>query len=292
MCSAILITVLPSDLHAEELQLLSSIEPVNKLVAEIVGNRHDRRVLWRKNQSVHNVSFKPSQINAVTDADLIFWVGPMLESPLDTLLSSVDIAEKSIRLANADVYYLKDGEGVHENACVADWHECDPHIWLSTSNAEVMATAIARALEAYDPDNAWFYNRNLDAYKEKTRQHLLRKALAGPPSEANILVLHNGWQYLGILGYEVLGEHGLEYVGAKTALELQRKVRHQNIDCILAGPMTKLALAENVLAEVEQSPGLLTLDPMGADFPDETSFLDYLELSRKSITHCSVAISD
>ena len=282
-------TMLPSTLCAEELRLLSSIEPVNKLVAEIAGEQHSRAVLWRKNQSVHSVSFKPSQIRAVAEADLIFWVGPMLETPLAALLESKGLHGKSVRLATPRAYYLKHGKGVREDVCVQDWHECDPHIWFG--NADVMAEEITKAFLEHDPDNAELYNRNFELFKEKSMQSLLGKVRRGRQSPKNILALHNGWQYLGVQGYEIFSEHGFEYIGAKSALELERKLKTQNVDCVLVGPMTRLALLENILSDVDQRPPLLILDPMGSDYPADTSFFDYLELSRQSIRQCKIVLS-
>jgi len=289
-CCALLMGLLPSALMAKELKILSSIEPVNKLVAAIAGEKHTREVLLRKNQSVHNVSFKPSQIKRVADADVVFWVGPMLEAALGSLLSSDAHNAKSIRLATENTRYLKHGKDVAEPECAMDWHECDPHIWFSALHATSMVAEIAQALIDFDPENTELYTQNLAAFEAKANASRLRRLANRASDQANVLVLHNGWQYLGLPGYQVLSEHGLEYVGGATALELEQKLRSNNVACVLAGPMTRLALVESLASDLERSAPVLVLDPMGSDFASDISFFDYLQLTRRSIEQCSIVV--
>jgi len=254
-----LLVFLPVVASSEELKILSSIEPINKLVAEITGEKHTREVLWRKNQSVHNVSFKPTQIRRVVEADVVFWVGPMLETALESLIVVGADDEKSVRLTGANTRYWKQSEYVSEQECGHDWHECDPHIWFSKAHALKMATKITIALSTADPDNAEFYSRNLAAFDDRLLVDLLVPVANRRLEQPKFLALHNGWQYLGLPGYEVLSEHGLEYVGGATALDLQNKLQSNDVACLLAGPMTRLALVQNLISDLERSPPLLTL---------------------------------
>jgi zinc transport system substrate-binding protein len=75
-----LLAFLFSDLALAEdkpLQLLSSIKPVQLIVAAIAGDRAQVDVLLPATTSPHLYQLRPSDRQALSDADKVFWIGPL-----------------------------------------------------------------------------------------------------------------------------------------------------------------------------------------------------------------------
>lgn len=80
---------------AEELRVVTSIKPVHSLVASVMAGVGVPHLLVKGGASAHTYSMKPSDAEALQDAELIFWVGHDMETflrgPLKTLAADADV---------------------------------------------------------------------------------------------------------------------------------------------------------------------------------------------------------
>ncbi|MBV2093173.1 MAG: zinc ABC transporter substrate-binding protein, partial [Candidatus Thiodiazotropha sp. (ex Ctena orbiculata)] len=74
-------TLLFSSSSFAGLKVVVSILPVHSLVSGLMSGVGEPYLLLKGNQSPHTMTLKPSDARAMSEADLLLWVGESLESP-------------------------------------------------------------------------------------------------------------------------------------------------------------------------------------------------------------------
>jgi zinc transport system substrate-binding protein len=281
-----------------------SIKPIHSLVAGVMEGVGEPVLLVLGTGSEHSYSLRPSQARALTQADLVFWVGETMETflikPLQVFSGNAKVVElwevpyltllptreggmweahdQGHEEADADHAegehadeHEDEGEHADSNHDADDDHahgEIDMHIWLDPSNAKVLVPAIATALSDADPGNASTYQAN--AARLGQRLDEIDRSLQGrlaAVADRPYVVFHDAYQYF---------EHryGVKAVGAITINPTLRPgaQRLQEIH----GQLEHLDAA-CVFAEPQFEPALVdtviegtgankgVLDPLGAD---------------------------
>lgn len=184
---------------AEVPNVVTDFGPIHSLVVQVMGNLGDPVLLLPKGGDPHDFQLKPSQAQALTDADLIFWNGPELMPALDDAITSLGADARSVALLHkggGKVRIYDGGEGT------------DPHAWLDPTNAETWLATIAFELSAKDQGNAATYSANA-----ATAQTALRAldaeitAQLAPVKDKPFVVFHDA------LGY-FADHYGLKVAGA------------------------------------------------------------------------------
>lgn len=86
-------------LPAQATEVATSIKPLELLVRAVAGDSVKVTTLVPPGASPHTYTMRPSQRRALQDADLIFWVGPEMESFLIRLLAGEEFHDRAIALA-------------------------------------------------------------------------------------------------------------------------------------------------------------------------------------------------
>ena len=271
--------------ESRSLRIVASIKPVHSLVAAITQGVSEAELLMSTNQSPHHYSLRPSERRMLANADVIFWIGPNLESFMPRILESLDDNSKAmaliqtsglkllpVRSADHDHGHAGVGDNDHadetpeHNAHTPDrsYANIDAHIWLNTTNVETLIDAITRRLIAIDPEHRPQYQANSRALRaEVTRlRSQLQQSLSAV--DTAFITYHDGYQYFE-------NEFGLYNVGFVTSSELQPGARHmsqlkqmieeQGIACIFYDAPAKPPLLKTLLSESEA--GTFMLDPVG-----------------------------
>ncbi|MDJ0930508.1 zinc ABC transporter substrate-binding protein [Breoghania sp.] len=86
-----------SIVHAEVPKVVTSIEPIDALVAGVMGDLGTAQLLVQGGASPHTYALKPSDARALNDADVVFRVGENLETflnhPLETLSEKATVVD-------------------------------------------------------------------------------------------------------------------------------------------------------------------------------------------------------
>ncbi len=148
--------------------------------------------------------------------------------------------------------------------------DTDPHIWLDPRNADIITQYIVEILSETDPENTAIYQSNGNNIRlrlKKLDQELLEKMAA--VSKKAYLVFHDAYQYfekryqLNSLTSVTLG------IGHSTSvqrmMELQQKIKNNNIICIFTEPQFSPKLVQTVIAGSSVKKGIL--DPLGSKIP-------------------------
>lgn len=300
--------------------VVASIGPVHSLVAGVMAGVGEPHLLVEGGQSPHTYALRPSDAAELQNADVVFWIGPELESFLNTPLQALTRDARVYPLADADGIVLRayrdDDEGGHDDHDSAhDSHDdahhdghhdaeahdhdhghdhdhdgADPHIWLSPENAAAMVRQIATGLSAADPANADRYRTNETAVIG--RLTALDGALAEdltPVRNTPYIVFHDAYQYFE-------AHYGLQSAGTITVspdrpasaaklVEIRKTIADAGAVCVFSEPQFQPAIVQTVIEGTDARTGVL--DPLGADLaPGPDAYFLLLENLAASLKHC------
>lgn len=223
----------------QSIEVVSSIRPVHSLVQAIMQGVAMPTLLLDGSQSPHHTSLRPSDIRKLANADLVFWIGPSMETTLPRVLQnlSADIRQVSL-LDNPHLKLLlrrsSDSHAAHEHG-----HDdnTDPHIWLNTTNVDLMLDQIASVLSELDPAHATQYTRNsklMHQSIDKLRKQI-RQILNTP--HKNYISYHDAYQYFekefGLTNAGIVSTTENLQAGARHLHELRQLITQQNITCLV-----------------------------------------------------------
>ena len=253
-------------------------------------------------------------------ARIIFRVGPGLEQTLDKPLAALGTQARIVSLMDApDIKLLPirrseirmpndHGPSSHNNEPAGvtrnDGHHhetsapdaagkmflADPHIWLSTRNAEAMAVHIAIILSDINPGNASTYEANLARLRRQLRQlENELKTLTADVATVPYLTYHDAFGYFEAqFGLKPLGfitPHPGETIGARRYGEIRRAVREGGVSCIFTEPQYTPKLAASLARESGVRLG--KLDPLGAGIsPGPELYFDLLRQTARNMRQC------
>lgn len=131
-----------------------SIKPLEHLVAGLTAGVTEPTLVVRPGQDPHQIALRPSERRVLADADVLLWIGPAMELPLEELVQQIDASVLTAQ-SLAGLHLLEASPGP------------DPHLWLDTRNAEQIAVAVVQQLVTLDPDNRAQYEANLAGFRRE-----------------------------------------------------------------------------------------------------------------------------
>ena len=299
VCAAIFAAV-PASADAA-LRVAASIKPVHSLVASVMEGVGEPGLILEAAASPHLTSLKPSQAAILQDADLVFWIGPELETFLAKSISVIGSGARAVALADADgVIRLKfrtggdfaqhhhsdenhgdserhENAGGHEDHAEHDKHGeredhaehgLDTHIWLDPENAKVFVRAINAALADADPQNAQRYSENarrmLDELNRLTSEV---ETILEPVAGRSFIAFHDAYQHFEMrFGVRAAGTVAVNpdvRPGAANIAEIRRTIGRLGATCVFSEPQFENRLVTVIVEGTGARAGVL--DPLGAE---------------------------
>ena len=263
LMSAVAFCLLAPAVQAQTLRVITDIPPVHALVSSVMGDLGAPDLLLGKGGDTHDFQLRPSQAQALTEADLIIWVGPELTSWLDRALTGLEADAPQMRLLAVPDTALQpygDAEGHdhdhdhdhgHEAEDAEDGAGIDPHAWLDPHNAFLWLDAIAAELAKLDPANAETYAANArSAQAEVTALEVEIAASLAPIQDQPFAVFHDAYGYFsGHFGLKVVGSVRLGDAtspGAAHLAALGQDLAAQNAVCLFPEVNHDAALARTL----------------------------------------------
>lgn len=272
-------------------RVVVSLEPLQTLADTVMDGVGTSTVLLPGGASPHSYALKPSQMLALERADLVFWIGPGLETFLARPLASLPARVQVVALAELPGLQLlpvrRGGAWETGHAEAAEEHDhhagsFDQHIWLSTARARLLAGEICRRLSQLDAGHAPRYRANLERLSRQltTLHNQLEKQLA-PFRQRPYLVFHDAYHYFE----DEFGLHPVGAVsispkrppGARRLRELQAEIKQRQVRCIFREPQFPPRLVGMLTAGTDVRTGVL--DPLGSQLPKGAE--GYLTLMRQ-----------
>lgn len=273
--------------QAEAPNVVADIAPVHSLVAQAMAGVGEPELIVSPGASPHQYALRPSQAEAIQNADVVFWTSPGLTPWLEEAMSALSGTAESVELIaapgtrtlpfregalfEAHDHDAHDEEGHDDHAAPHDGHAHegeDPHAWLAPENAKLWLGVIAGELAKRDPANAARYAANAEAGRAAIDAATaeVRTRLA-PVRGKGFIVFHDAYQYfetsfdMPAAGAISIGD--AVKPGPARLSEIEERIRAAKVTCVLAEPQFNAELVSAVTAGTEARAGVL--DPLGAD---------------------------
>ena len=281
-------------------QVLATIKPVHSLVAGVMQGVGEPDLLIRGALSAHSYELKPSDARKLHEADVIFEIGPGMETYLSGPLKALSGRATVVALEQAPGVKLlparhgglwgDEDEDEHGHGHGHAHGPHDPHIWLDPHNAVAMTRAIAAALIARDPAHAAAYRKN-EARQIAMLQALDRELAArlAPVRARPYMVFHDAYRYLeeryGLSSVGAVTVAPDRPIGTRRAVALRETIVRGGVVCLFREPQ----FPPKLIAALNRGTGarIGVLDPLGADLePGPGLYPRLLRDLAQSLTSC------
>ncbi|MFJ3486716.1 zinc ABC transporter substrate-binding protein ZnuA [Pseudomonas sp. NPDC090202] len=260
-----------------DVRVLTSIKPLQLIAAAVQDGVAVPEVLLPPGASPHNYALRPSDVRRVQDVDLLYWIGPDMETFLPRVLngrSKESVAVQS--LPGMQLRHFVAGEGHHDDDD-DDEHDhdhrpgsLDAHLWLSSVNARVIAAKMAADLSQADPANAARYESNLktfdaqmDAMDAKIKQRVAKI------TDKKFFVFHEAFDYFedayGLKHAGVFAVSSEVQPGAQHVAAMRARLAEFGKTCVFSEPPLRPKLADTLSAGLPVK--LAELDALGGYTP-------------------------
>ena len=280
ICAALcaLGTMLSASANATD--VVVSIKPIHALVAGVMGNTGNPRLMLTGTASPHTYQMRPSEAEALASADLVVWVGENMETFLDRPIANLGSGAHVLTLhESAGMELLPSREGgiwsdedpeVHVDEHDDHGHdhgEFDLHIWLDPGNARRIVDVVADALIRIDPGHTEAYRGNAETMR--MRIDALETSLGvqlAPVRQRAFIVFHDGYRYFehafALNSKGAVAVDPARPPGARRLAELRAALVEHDVRCVFTEPQFEPDLIRTVIegSTVRTAP----LDPLGA----------------------------
>lgn len=272
------------------------IAPVHSLVAQVMGTLGTPALVVSPGSSPHGYSLRPSEAQALQDADVVFWVSagltPWLADTIGTLTpeaTRVELLEEegTTKLPKRESALFErhghkegaddedhDGENhdkdegeSHEQGSDSDVHRAhDAHAWLDPSNAAIWLDTIADTLSKSDPANSEAYRANAAAGMAELDELATEiQDILTPLRGRGFIVFHDAYQYFeNAFDFPAFGAISISDASKPSPARIQQihdRVAQANVTCVLTEPQFNPDLVNTVLDGTEARTS--TTDPLG-----------------------------
>jgi zinc transport system substrate-binding protein len=257
-------------------RVLTSIKPLQLIAAAVQDGIAVPEVLLPPGASPHNYALRPSDVRRVQEADLLYWIGPDMETFLPRVLSgrskaSVPVASlpgMHLRHFTASAEHHDDDEDEHDHDHRPG--SVDAHLWLSSVNARVIAAKMAADLSQADPDNAARYESNTKAFDARldALDAKIKQRVAGISSK-QYFVFHEAFDYFeeayGLKHAGVFAVSSEVQPGAQHVAAMRARLTEFGKTCVFSEPPLRPRLADTLSAGLPVK--LAELDGLGGYTP-------------------------
>jgi len=284
--------------------VVTSIKPLELLVKAVAGDTANVSTLVPPGSSPHNYSMKPSQRQALEQADVIFWVGPEMETFLSRLLGGHEFENRVVLLGEASEGERDHHEENHDNHDQHGDHNAhsnhshghnhgegeDPHLWVDPQLALSMAHTIYNRLATLKgadkeelQDNLNRFEQNLNATEQEINASLI------PLKQISLFAYHNAFERFAE-HYELQLDGVLTLnpelsPGARHIAEVQGKLQQANQPCLLTEPQFNRQWWRSITEGLDVT--FSTWDPLATDIEsDDQGYIKFQQSIADAVLAC------
>jgi zinc transport system substrate-binding protein len=243
--------------------VVAAFYPLVFIAQYVAGNEADVTSVTPAGVEPHDIELTSAQVRAITESDLLLYVGEDFQPSLEELLPEVENELDALEIDGAD-------------------RPGDPHVWLDPVLMIAIAQQFTDQLAEADPRNARFYRTNLENLTARLneldddfQQGLSRCA------RREIVTSHSAFGYLADrYNLEQIGIAGIEpnqEPSARRLNEVSELVRDRGVTTIFFEALLPEDLAETVAGETGAQTAML--DPL--ESPPASG--DYLSAMRGNL---------
>ena len=203
----------------DPIRVTTTVGMVADAVRNVGGDRVDVTALMGPGIDPHLYSPGASDIAALGEADIIFYVGLELEGRMADTLEGV---------SRMGIPVIAVGENTPDDQLMTlpEYEDApDPHIWFSVPLWQTAVDIVRDALVEHYPDDAEYFEANAAAYQEEldALDAYVREQAETVPEEQRVLITaHDAFGYFGKeYGFEVRGIQGVSTSSEASAGDIQ-----------------------------------------------------------------------
>ncbi|WP_199911567.1 zinc ABC transporter substrate-binding protein [Dongshaea marina] len=269
--------------------------------------------------SPHQYSLRPSQARALSNAQVVFWMGEGLTPWLEKAMVNVAGSAQKIEMLEVDGttrYQFREGasfeghshhqeeishsEEHHDHQAdenSSHHHEqhdhqgVDPHAWLDPENAKVWVVEIKRVLSEQDPEHAVVYEHNANKTIASLDQLIATtgKQINGL-GKPKFIVFHDAYQYFEkrfkIPATGSISLSDAEDPSPARIAKIRTTVNKLGVSCIFTEPQFNPGLVNNVFEGTKVSV-IGVIDPLGANIkPGNEHYTKLIQAMANSLSQC------
>lgn len=231
------------------LRVLASIRPLQLVALAVGGDAVRTDALLDPQFSPHDYQLRPSDRAKLSDADIVFWVGPKLEAFLQSPLKAI--------AGGATIVGVQDADD-------------DPHIWMDPLATAQIAKRMAAVFAAARPQRRAYFegNANRLAAMLEHQDAAHRAQLERFSTLRGFMVSHDAYSRFerryGLVHRAALTDAADVPPSAKSLMVIERELDEGRIACIWRQPQEgrlyqRLVAGRNIRA--------VTIDAMAAQIP-------------------------
>jgi zinc transport system substrate-binding protein len=260
-----------------DVRVLTSIKPLQLIAAAVQEGVAVPEVLLPPGASPHNYALRPSDVRRVQDVDLLYWIGPDMETFLPRV--SASRTKASVPVQSLPGMHLRHftASSDHHDEGDEDEHDhdhrpgsIDAHLWLSSFNARVIAAKMAADLSQADPGNAARYASNVKAFDARldALDSKIKQRVAGI-TDKKYFVFHEAFDYFeeayGLKHAGVFAVSSEVQPGAQHVAAMRARLAEYGKTCVFSEPPLRPRLADTLSAGLPVK--LAELDGLGGYTP-------------------------
>ncbi len=283
--------------YGDGLKIVTTIPPLYSLTAHLIEGTNTKLTnILPPNASPHTYQLTFETARALAEADLVVMNGLELELFLERSLHDVKglvvVASEGIELIkdhhyddhdhHHDDHHYDDHDHHHDDHHYDDHDhhhgEYNPHVWLSPSNAIVMADNILIALMEGDAENEEIYRRNFEELRGKLKD--LQEEIHAKISRLEVghyLVFHDAYPYFerdfGIRAKAFIEEFPGKEPSARYLAGLVDMIVEKGVEVIFTEPQFSPKLVETLAKDYGLR--VAELDPLGSEI-SKTVYFDMM----------------
>lgn len=276
------------------LRVVTTVAPISSIVRNIGGDRILLRGIVPDGTNSHTFEPAPSDVKILAKADVLIANGLDLEDPT-IALAKANLPEDAVIFTLGDKTIEPD-HYAYDFSFPKDKGHPNPHLWTNVPYAMTYAKLTAGELARLDPDNADYYQQNLDRYL--TALQTLDDAIHAtvdsiPEANRRLLTYHDSWAYFA-------PNYGMTVIGAiqpsdfsepspREVANLIDQIKTEHLPAVFGSEV----FPSGVLEQIANEAGADYVDDLRDDEPPgEPNTLDhtYIGMMKKNLIIMATAL--
>ena len=268
LSALLLISLLSGCTQAECAQVAATTLPVYQFTQHLCEGTgiSVTRLVTESVSCLHDHSLNVAQVKAAEQAEVVIISGAGLEEFMEDILDDANAVIDSsagIHLLGCEAEHAHDHEAHH--------HEQDSHIWLSPTNAKIMATNICEGLVQQFPEYTDTFKQNLSALHAELDALLDygKTQLKDLPCR-ELITFHDGFSYLAhafdLTILEAIEEESGSEASAQELIRLISVVKEHKLPAIFTETNGSVSAADIISAETGATAYALDMAMAGQDY--------------------------
>ena len=176
------------------LKIATTVAPITSIVANMVGDRADVEGIVPEGTNSHTFEPKPSVAELLSEADVVYINGLVLEEP------TKELAEGNLKdgaqVVELGTLTIPESDYLYDFSFPKEEGKPNPHLWTDPTLARKYAELVKDDMSERDPDNADYYAANYDKFSDLIDgfDKAMRTSFATVPKR-ELLTYHDAYAY-------------------------------------------------------------------------------------------------